>query len=837
MNFSEISAIDVKNLLNQFKSSENGLSGGQVIINQTEYGKNVLPDSSASASQIFFRQFKSPFFFLLFVAVLLAVLLSEWIDAGMIMLFVVINVVLGFYQEFKSEQTVRYLSRYIKPKATVIRNGVQSDIDSADIVVGDILVLEPGDIIAADVSLIETDNLIMNETILTGESTEVEKNPQKLLNSAQNIYSATNICFSGTTVSSGKGKGCVFAVGGQTEMGNIARLSTQTIHTSTYEREIYRLSMFILKLILVTLAVVFTANLFLKGSNVYHMEFIIFAIALAVSVIPEALPVVMTFSFSRGALRLAKHKIIVKRLSSVEDLGSIQVLCTDKTGTLTESSLTVSDVISLTGDNTDLLAYLGSRDIGHINPSHTTFDTAVYSQLTASEKKELKAYATLKQIPFTPDRRCITTLLKYQGKYLLIMCGAVEAVMKLSQPITGKAKDDFDKWNLENGQAGNRVLVLAKRNLSVTQIGKIKDMESDMEIVGAVSFSDPIKKTAYEAVKKADLLGVQIKILTGDAPEVARSVAEKIGLINSSDDIIIGSDFDKMSWREKMDAVSLRKVFARVTPRQKHEIVSIAKERNEVGFLGEGINDAPALKVANVSLAVDHATDVAREASDIILLERDLTYIIDGIREGRQILANSSKYIVTTLASNFGNFYSVALASLVVPYLPMLPVQLLLVNLLSDFPMISIATDTVDYDELSKPRKYSIREILQTAMVLGLVSTCFDFIYFGFYSRQGEDILRTSWYIGSILTELLLIYVVRTKKIFYKGSNPSGPLVILSLCAILITVILPFTIPGQKIFSFVQLTPENLLIIFVIAGAYFVVSEVVKRINNLLIHS
>lgn len=357
----------------------------------------------------------------------------------------------------------------------------------------------------------------------------------------------------------------------------------------------------------------------------------------------------------------------------------------------------------------------------------------------------------------------------------------------------------------------------------------VKDEEKNLTLVGLLSFVDPIKPSAKKAVEQAEKLGVKIKILTGDSQEVAGAVAYQIGLIKKTTDVITGEILDNLPDEEKTLAVEKNSVFARVSPDQKYNIIKLLQENNEVGFLGEGINDAPALKIANVGLVVDSASDIARESTDIILLKKSLEVIIDGIKEGRKVFANTIKYIKATLASNFGNFFAVATASLLIDYLPMLPLQILLLNLLSDFPMIAIATDNVDSQELQKPKSYNLKEIAFLATVLGIVSTVFDFIFFAMFYRIGPAVLQTNWFIGSILTELILLFSIRTKFIFFKAKPPSRILYWLSGLAILVTVILPFTGFGQTVFKFTRPQANQLWLIFGLVICYFIITEIVKH--------
>jgi Mg2+-importing ATPase len=417
------------------------------------------------------------------------------------------------------------------------------------------------------------------------------------------------------------------------------------------------------------------------------------------------------------------------------------------------------------------------------------------------------------------------------GKKFLIVRGAPEEILKLSSNLNEKSKKIFKEWFLNEGNEGNRVLGIAIKEIQEEKkYYDVSLLEKDLNFEGCISFYDPIKETTFKTIKKAKKLGLQIKIITGDSKEVAFSVGQKIGLVKSEKETILASEFLKLNRSEQKRLISKIKIFARTDPEQKHKIIKILQENYEVGFLGEGINDAPAIKAAGVSLVVDSASDISRETADIILLEKDLSVIVDGIEEGRKIFANTVKYLKATLASNFGNFYAVAIGSLFINFLPMLPVQILLVNLLSDFPMISIATDSVDKIDTQKPQKYNVKDVVLIATLLGIVSTVFDFMFFGFFYKISPAVLQTNWFVGSILTELVFLFSIRTRLPFYKAEKPSKPIIGLSSLAFLTTIILPYTKIGQKIFRFTPPTRFHLFIILSLVFAYFFCSEIVKNI-------
>lgn len=812
----------------EFGAGPNGLSAEEAAARRERLGPNVLSARSIAPRTILLRQFRSPFVYLLFGAATLSFALGETINGVFILFFVLINAGLGFYQEYHSERTLKLLQQYTVPHARVLRGGAPQKVTTPELVPGDTIVLEPGDRIPADVRFAAVSNLEVDESVLTGESAPVAKRSEGLTEPATAFYRAPNIGFSGTTVASGTATGVVFATGMATAFGAIAKLSAATQRVSGYERELSRFARFTLQLIGATLVLLVGANLLIKGSAVHPLELIIFSVALAVSVTPEALPLVTTFALSRGALRLARHKVVVKRLSAVEDLGSIEVLCTDKTGTLTENALSLADLTA-----PDREALLKAAALAGAPPSDdpelaNPFDRAVAERLSFGTRKQLDGYVRLAEVPFDPGRRRNSVLVKGFGRTELIVRGAPEVVLERCRGIAPKRARALELWAAGQGDLGHRTLAVAARTLHGPVPKDLATAERGLEFLGMLAFADPIKPTTISAVRAAEQLGIQVKILTGDSREVTGAVAHTIGLAPSPHDVVTGDELAAMSLTEQHAAVERYHAFARLSPEQKYSILQLLRERQAVGFLGEGINDAPALSLADVALVVPKAADIAREAADIVLLNPSLHVIVEGIRQGRQVFANITKYITATLASNFGNFYAVAAASLFVPFLPLLPLQILLINLLSDFPMITIATDTVDPPELKRPRRYDIKGVLLLATVLGIVSTAFDFIFFGTFVRSGAGVLQTQWFIGSILTELAFLFSVRSRRFLFAAKRPSGPVLALTVLAAAVTVALPFTPFGQTVFQFQRPAASALLLTLGITGAYLVTSESVK---------
>lgn len=809
--------------------SQQGLTSETAQKRLDQYGPNKLETKPVSAWVVFLRQFKSAFIYLLLGALAITLFLGEYLDALMVFLFLAVNTTLGFIQEFRSEKVAYFLKQFSLPRANVIRNSKVETISSDKLVPGDAVLLKTGDRIPADIRVVEQKNLMVDETVLTGESIAVYKNEKAMGQTARSFHEAENLCFSGTAVLSGTAKGLVLKTGRTTALGKIAQLTTETRKISDFEKGIAGFSNFILKLIAATLVIMIFGNYLIKGRELNFIEFFLFSIALTISVIPEALPLVTTFSLSQGARKLSAKNVVVKRLSSVQDLGSIEVLCSDKTGTLTENRL---KPVSFHARDERALLLAGGLSSEYSDDARTEpFDIALVDALNGDEKALLQRAEKLVEVPFNPSLRRNIVLVRSQGIVLLITRGAPEEVIAVCTDLSESDKSSIMDWIRSEGLAGRRTLAIAEK-LGVSSDVNPEELThlSGFNFQGVISFADPIKVSTLRAVKSAEELGVRVIMVTGDSGEVAAAVAHEIGLTDSVERAISGTEWQELGTEQRDVALEEINVFYRVSPEQKFLIVSALHDRYMVGFLGEGINDAPALKKAGVSMVVDSAADIAREASDIILTQPGLEVIVEGIREGRKVFANTIKYIKATLISNVGNFFAIAIASFLIDFLPMLPAQILLVNLLSDIPMITISSDSADPHELMNPNKYRVHEIVNIAVFLGLISTVFDFLFFGLFYRISPEVLQTNWFIGSILTELTLIFSIRTKSWFFQSTRPSTSLMVFSAIAFGLTLLIPQTRLGQEVFGFIQPTNTHMVQILMLVGCYFIVSEIVKVI-------
>lgn len=828
MKFSEYTIKKIEDVFSDLKTSEKGLSEKEAISRLETKGFNEIRTKETGLIDVFLRQFKSSFVYLLLIASLIAFLINEKVDGSVILIFVFINVFLGFFQEARAEKAVALLKKYLSSKTRVLRGGVLKTIDKKFLAPGDVILIEPGSIVPADLRVLKANNFLVDETVLSGESVPIAKSSEPLSRKTNEFFKAKNIVFAGTSVVSGEAMGVVIGTGKDMALGEITKLVSGIKRESIYEKDLQKFSRLILKIVLVTIVFLFLANTIIHGRTNFF-DFLIFCIALIVSILPEALPLVVTFSLSEGALKLAKKKVVVKRLAALEDLGNIEVLCTDKTGTITENKLSLEKIFSENKEKCLLYGLFCSPYVKEeIESIKDPFDSALFEKASLKIRQDLKKIKVVSEIPFGPARLRNSALLDdLSGRRILIVRGAPETILKLSSDFESKSgRQEIKKATEEEGRKGNRTLAVAFRELGKSNYSE--EDEKNLTFLGYFSFKDPLKKTAGEAIQLAKKMGVQIKIITGDSPEVAGQIGTEVGLINDFKKVILGEALDSLAEKDFKKACGDFSVFARVSPLTKYKIVKTLEEDYEVGFLGEGINDAPALKVANLAIVVDSAADVSKEVADIILLKKDLKVIVNGIKKGRNIFSNINKYIKCTIASNFGNFYSVACISLFIPFLPMLPIQILLVNLLSDFPLIAVASDKVDVEELKKPKIYRLNNFISLIILLALISTLFDFVFFAIFHRVEPPFLQTLWFIESILTEIFLIFSIRTSGFFLKANRPSFLLMFIALITVILTIILPFTDLGQKSFHFVTLPFSYLSTVLLLTVCYFFLSEIVK---------
>ncbi|MCF6156220.1 MAG: magnesium-translocating P-type ATPase [Candidatus Brocadia sp.] len=823
-------------VLRTLESCHKGLSVSDAAERLQYFGRNTISGrQQGKFLRLFLNRFLNPLVLILICAASIAVVLHDWLDATIVLAIVFISNVLSFMQERHASNAVEKLRRRVSAKTTVIRDGQMQIVLSEDVVPGDIVQLTAGSLVPADGILLEARDFFVSQAILTGETFPVEKQPG-LVSEDAGLAERSNCVFMGTTVRSGMATALIVHTANNTVYGQISKKLMLGRPETEFERGIKHLGSLLIKIMVIIVVAVLSTNIVLRHPAI---EMLLFAMALAVGLTPELLPAIFTITLARGAKDMAQRGVIVKRLNAIENLGSMDVLCTDKTGTLTEGVVQLDDTLDFKGVSSDTvlhLAYLNSRlQTGLDNP----LDTAVIRRAEASDINILD-YHKLDEIPydFVRKRLSVVVCKGQDSQPLLITKGALQDVLEVCDCIQNgdnvEVLDDdtrshifhqFSDWS----QQGYRVLGIAQKSLQQKAVYGHAD-EQAMVFMGFLRFFDPPEPGVRQTLDGLRRLGVDLKIITGDNRLVARHVAESVGMDVGR--IVTGKELSAMKDEALWQLAPRVTLFAEVDPNQKERIIlALQKAGHVVGYLGDGINDAPALFAADVGISVDRAVDVAKESADFVLLEHDLEVLRQGIDEGRRTFANTLKYIFITTSANFGNMVSMALASLVLPFLPLLAKQILLNNFLSDIPALGIAGDNVDREWESTPHRWNIRMIRNFMITFGLVSSVFDFLTFWallYLVGKAPELFRTGWFVESLLTELLVTLVVRTYKPFYK-SRPGRFLFSATLAVMIITVLLPF-LPVGTLFGFVALPVKVMMILIGITALYLIVSEAMKRI-------
>ena len=791
--------------LTDLQTSESGLSQSEVQKRLSLYGLNEIKETDITWVQLLKAQLLNPFMCIFSVIGLAYMLTGQPAECVIVFLIVAVNVGIGFYQEYRSNESVKLLKKSLMSQVTVQRNNIEINIPINQLVPGDIIVLYAGDVIPADCRFITVDNCTVDESSLTGESVAVVKKSDALQEAVTDMYRAENIGFTGTVITQGKGHAVVIGTGASTALGTIAELTNKTTTKSNLEKGSVAIGKFTMYMIFFSLLGIAFIHMIIHKGKLNYVDFFLFAAALTVTAIPEGLPMVVTFCLSQGAAALKKNNVIVKRLSAIGDLGSIEVFCTDKTGTLTENALSVENIYGKNADQILMYAVLSSPAQSATKESPTKgFDLALQKKLTEAHNEHLEKHTVLKESPFTPQKRQCMALVQNESIHTLIVRGSPEIIIEKCTFLSESERATTQSWIDTEESKGNRILAIATKNISSYNADSydIEADDHDYETIGLIAFQDPLKSTALTTVKKAESLGIQIKILSGDSKNVCYTIAKQLGLEENSDNVVLGSDFEKSTEEEKEFLANNRSVFARVSPEQKYEIISHLQKKYSVGYMGDGINDAPALKIAHVSFAVNDAAPVAREAAEIILLRKSLSSVILGIEEGRRTIVNTLKYTKMTNAPSFGHFYALAVASLLVSYPPMLPMQLLFLNLLTDLPMIAISTDNVSYEEVKKPLSYDMTDAAILIVLFGLIMFIADITIFLVFRSHFPATLQTSWFVTSTISEIAFIFSFRTQLPFFAAQRPTLLLMGLSLAVVATAIILPFTTLGHRVFLF-----------------------------------
>ncbi|MFN2197073.1 MAG: magnesium-translocating P-type ATPase [Anaerolineales bacterium] len=813
-------------------SAPGGLSASQAQSQLEKYGPNrIAAKEKASPLGLFWSQFKSPIMLILIFATLVSAFLRDWVDAVIILLIVLGSALLSFFQEYNANNAAEKLKSQVALKSDVRRAGLLSAVPADEIVPGDVVSLSAGSLVPADGLVITAKDFFVNQAVLTGETFPVEKKPGVAADSA-GLAERTNVVFMGTNVQSGSAEMLVVQTGRQTNFGQIAHRLTLRPPETEFERGIKRLGFLLSEVMFILVLGIFALNVYFQKPV---LDSLLFSIALAVGLTPQLLPAIININLSRGSQDMARRGVIVRRLESIENFGSMNVLCTDKTGTLTVGVVSLDATLDPQGapsDQVHLLAFLNaSLQTGLNNP----LDQAIVQPGGVAGG----AYTKVDEIPYDFIRKRLSVVVDDGlGQHTLITKGALDNVLAVCTHVQGHTSADaldkprrdaiqaqFQAWSAQ----GYRVLGVAAKPVSAQAQSFSQQDETGLTFMGFLLFLDPPKPGVQATIAKLEELGVTLKIITGDNRLVAQHTGQVIGLGDFK--LLTGSELDDLRDEALWHAVEQTTIFAEVDPNQKERIILALKKRgNVVGYLGDGINDAPSLHSADVGISVDNAVDVAKDAADLVLLKQDLDVLREGILQGRKTFANTLKYVFMATSANFGNMFSMAGASLFLPFLPMLPKQILLINFLTDLPEMSIASDNVDDVFLMQPHRWNIAFIRRFMLVFGSLSSFFDFATFAllmWVMQADQQVFQTGWFIESVLSAGLVVFAIRTR-LPVQHSRPSRTMLLITLAVAVVALALPY-LPIAGLLGFTPLPPQVLLSIFGIVAVYFLAAEFAKR--------
>ncbi|MCS7093141.1 MAG: magnesium-translocating P-type ATPase [Patescibacteria group bacterium] len=820
-----------------------GLSQYEVKKRQFRYGLNQVQETETG--NFFIRLFKiivNPLVILFFLIILVSYLIQDYKSVTTITLMLIISVVLRYVQETKAYNSAMALKSKIITTCTVIRQGKEKEIDLRDVVPGDIVKLSAGDIIPADLRLIEARDLYIDQSFLTGESIPVEKNAEVGSGEISSIVDLRNVCLMGSSVSSGYGKGVVFQTGKNTYFGGLAKNILGRRAITSFDMGIDRFTWLMIIFMSVMVPTVFVINGLTKGD---WFEAFLFGVSIAVGLTPHMLPAIITFNLSKGAVLMARKKVIVKLLNSIQNLGAMTVICTDKTGTITLNKVTVIHSLNVDGKEDQRVlewAFINSLfQTGFKN----LLDTAIVDEAKKRKMRDVsREYEKIDEIPFDFRRKRLSIIVrdKKNDRIILICKGAVEEVLEICRQyqinqkksvITSQFKEKIKKLNRSHASQGYRTIAVAVKEIKDNnfRLEKSEKIEKDLCFLGIITLLDPPKESAREAIKKLNDLGVEIKILTGDNDLVTKKIATDVGL--KANNILLGDQIKKMTDDQLRPLIEKTNIFAKLSPDDKKRIVRLLKANNQiVGFLGDGINDAPALREADVGISVDSAVDIAKESADMILLETSLSVLGEGVVEGRKVFGNIVKYIRMGASSNFGNMFSVLGASIFLPFLPMKSSQILVNNLLYDISQTAIPLDNVDQEFIKRPRRWQIKDIARFMIFFGPVSSIFDYVtYFVmlyvFNTWSNQAMFQTGWFIESLATQTLIVHVIRSDKIPFIQTRASLPLTLMTIFVVSLGVFLVNS-PFASFFGFAKLPLSYWPILILILLSYITLAQMVK---------
>lgn len=863
----EIAPLDPAAVLTKLNANADGLTDEDAELRAELHGKNqVAREEHNSWTEQIFRLLLNPLnIMLLVLAIINFAFLKDFESGAIVTAMVSLSVILSFVQENRSNTAAQRLRAMVSTTASVLRfekptedlseeegknthvdlrRSTRREVPIEDLVPGDIVWLSAGDIIPADVRILSARDLFLNQSALTGESMPVEKFPTLNGTPGKNFIEFSNIAFMGSHVTSGTAKAVVVATGTQTYFGALAKSIVARHVETSFEKGVKRFTWLMIRFMMVMVPLVFVINGYTKHN---WTEAFIFAMSIAVGLTPEMLPMIVTVNLSKGALAMSRKKVIVKRLNSIQNFGAMDVLCTDKTGTLTQDKVIMKKYVDLDGQESDMVLKYAFLNSYYQSGLKNLLDVAVLEHVEVRQTLHIdeQAYTKIDEIPFDFVRRRMSVVVadNTAKQHILICKGAVEEILnecnrceRGGQIFEMTPAHRADALNLAKdlNEDGFRVIAVAHRDMPPDQaVYGVKD-EKNMALIGFIAFLDPPKESAAPALAALEGHGIKVKILTGDNDIIARRICKDVNLLIEGE--LLGSDLLNMTDEDLDQKVEHTTLFSKLSPAQKARVIaSLHRNGHVVGFLGDGINDGPALKAADVGVSVDTAADIAKECADIILLKKSLMVLEEGVLEGRKVFGNISKYIKMGASSNFGNMFSVLGASALLPFLPMLPIQVLTNNLLYDFSQTMIPTDNIDEEYLTKPRRWDIGHIAQFMIFLGPISSIFDYLtyaimYFGFGANtvQEAPLFQTAWFVESIMTQTLIIHIIRTNKIPFLQSRASWPLILMSLFICGIALSLPSSSLARSL-GFTALPDAFWPVVAVILGLYLTLALIVKN--------
>ena len=837
-----ISTKDKNEILKEYNTTDDsGLNSKQVEELLEKNGQNVVVKRENKGPLSFLvKSFNDKFIYILIVLAIIDFVLADKLGAFIIIGIAIVSALIKFVQEYSTYKFNKKLEQNIFTTTTVLRNKKAKEIRIENVVIGDIIELNAGAIIPADVRIIESKDLFLNQSVFTGESVLVEKTTES--REAKEIFSINNICLMGSSVVSGSAKAVVVETGFNTYLGRMSKNLNNKKEKTNFEKGMDGITKLLIRYMIVVSIFVFVIYAFIRHD---YIEALLFALSVAVGITPSMLPMIVNVNITKGTKTLAKKKTLVKNSESIQNLGAIDILCTDKTGTLTKNKITLQKYINvMVEEDLDILKY------AFVNSYYGTgiknlVDRAVIAYGNEHKIRDvLNEYTKVDEIPFDYTRKRMSVVVKYENDYKMITKGAIEEILKCCKNV--KYKDqiieldeklikqiEVNANNLSN--VGMQVIALAEKKEYPGAENFNSQSETEMTFVGYVAFLDPPKKGVKETIIKLKKAGIKTKILTGDNAYATKNICNIVGL--RSDNIIIGSQLDEMSDEELKEKIEEVDVFARLNPLQKERVVKLYKENGHVvGYMGDGVNDAPSLQISDVGICVDSATAIAKEASDIILLKKSLDVIYDGVMEGRKVYGNIIKYMKMALSSDFGDVFSIVISSIFLPFLPLLPIQMLIQDFLYDISQVAIPYDDVDKEFLEKPKKWDTSGLGRFMKVMGITSSVIDVLaflgfwfLFGYNCETKQSWFQTAWFVECLISETMIIHYIRTSKIPFVESRPNKLLLISTIMTIVGTIVTPIILHSVASFNFVILPLKYYAFVLVLLVVYTVLVQIVKK--------